>query len=145
MIEAEPAIRQLLKLDFEQKVKDTITRTFRQTINQTLNAHLLPSAQQQADHILQQYDAARAYLARVLEKEAEEKIRQLDRQKADLEQHIATYNEAIATFNQHLEAMQLDRKALPGISEADLVILPVEEPAETLETPQVAAEEGAIA
>nr|WP_297077752.1 dynamin-like GTPase family protein [Thermoleptolyngbya sp. M55_K2018_002] len=146
MIEAEPAIRQLLKLDFEQKVKDTITRTFRQTINQTLNTHLLPSAQQQADHILQQYDAARAYLARVLEKEAEEKIRQLDRQKADLEQRIAAYNEAIAAFNQHLATMQLDRKALPGISEADLVILPAEDPAEdlgTLET--VETEEGAIA
>ncbi|WP_448601931.1 dynamin family protein [Thermoleptolyngbya sp.] len=146
MIEAEPAIRQLLKLDFEQKVKDTITRTFRQTINQTLNTHLLPSAQQQADHILQQYDAARAYLARVLEKEAQEKIGQLDRQKADLEQRIAAYNEAIATFNQHLETMRLDRKALPEISEADLVVLPAEEPTEALETPSDIAEgEAAIA
>ncbi|WP_448596378.1 dynamin family protein [Thermoleptolyngbya sp.] len=146
MIEAEPAIRQLLKLDFEQKVKDTITRTFRQTINQTLNTHLLPSAQQQADHILQQYDAARAYLARVLEKEAEEKIGQFDRQKADLEQRIAAYNEAIATFNQHLETMRLDRKALPEISEADLVVLPAEEPTEAPETPaDIAEKEAAIA
>lgn len=148
MIEAEPAIRQLLKLDFEQKVKDTITRTFRQTINQTLNAHLLPNAQQQADHILQQYDAARAYLARVLEKEAEEKIRQLDRQKAELEQRIAAYNESVLGVNACLEAMQLDRKLLPIISDTDLVVLPptVDEPAEelgTLET--VAVEEGAIA
>ena len=37
MVEAEPAIRQLLKLDFEPKVSDTIRRTFRQTINQTIN------------------------------------------------------------------------------------------------------------
>ena len=146
MIEAEPAIRQLLKLDFEQKVKDTITRTFRQTINQTLNTHLLPSAQQQADHILQQYDSARAYLARVLEKEAEEKIGQLDCQKADLEQRIAAYNKAIATFNQHLETMRLDRKALPEISEADLVVLPAEEPTEAPETPaDIAEKEAAIA
>jgi hypothetical protein len=151
MIEAEPAIRQLLKLDFEQKVKDTITRTFRQTINQTLNTHLLPSAQQQADHILQQYDAARAYLARVLEKEAEEKIGQFDRQKADLEQRIVAYNEAVIGVNTCLEAMRLDRKLLPAITDADLVVLPVEEPTEEagILTEEAGipeeAEEGAIA
>jgi hypothetical protein len=44
MIDSEPAIRQLLKLDFEFKVKDTVIRTFRQTINQTLNTHLLAGA-----------------------------------------------------------------------------------------------------
>lgn len=76
MVEAEPAIRQLLKLDFEQKVKETVMRSFRQAINQTLNVHLLDYATQQADEILQQYDRARAYLACTLEKEAEDRIRQ---------------------------------------------------------------------
>ena len=33
MVEAEPAIRQLLKLDFEPKVSTTIRQNFRQTIN----------------------------------------------------------------------------------------------------------------
>lgn len=64
MVEAEPAIRQLLKLDFEPKVSETIRRNFRQTINQTLKTHLLPSAEKQADEILQQYNQARAYLDR---------------------------------------------------------------------------------
>ncbi|MEQ9001075.1 MAG: dynamin family protein [Coleofasciculus sp. B1-GNL1-01] len=44
MIAAEPAIRQLLKLDFEPKVEATIRRNFRQTMNQTLKTLLLHKA-----------------------------------------------------------------------------------------------------
>jgi len=126
MVEAEPAIRQLLKLDFEQKVKETVLRTFRQTINQTLNVHLLQNAADQADVILQQYDQARAYLAQVLDKEAGEKIRSNQRHQAEIEQKIALYNQSIAGINSCLEVMQLDRKKLPEISKNDLAIVPVE-------------------
>ncbi len=70
IIEAEPAIRQLLKLDFEPKVSHTIRKSFRQTINQTLKTQLLPMADQQADEILQQYPQARAYLEKTLQQEA---------------------------------------------------------------------------
>ncbi|HEY9627117.1 MAG TPA: dynamin family protein [Coleofasciculaceae cyanobacterium] len=124
MVEAEPAIRQLLKLDFEQKVKETVLRTFRQTINQTLNVHLLQNAADQADVILQQYDQARAYLAQILDKEAAEKIRSNQRLQAEIEQKIAIYNQAIAGINSCLEVMQLDRKKLPEISKNDLAIVP---------------------
>jgi replication fork clamp-binding protein CrfC len=123
MVEAEPAIRQLLKLDFEQKVKETVLRTFRQTINQTLNTHLLPAAAAQADAILQQYDQARSYLAQMLDREAEEKIRANQRQQADLKEKIAEYNEAIAGINTCLEVMLLGRKQLPAIAPADLEVL----------------------
>ena len=74
MVEAEPAIRQLLKLDFEPKVSTTIRRNFRQTINQTIKSHLLPIAQQQADRILQYYPQARKVLEQTLEQEAITKI-----------------------------------------------------------------------
>lgn len=130
MVDAEPAIRQLLKLDFEQKVKETITRTFRQTINQTLNTHLLPVAVEQADRILQQYDQARAYLAQILEKEAEEKIRSNQRKQAQLQQNIEFYNEAVSGINACLEAMQLDRKKLPMVNPTDLLAIPVSAPTE---------------
>lgn len=52
MVQAEPAIRQLLKLDFEPKVSETISRNFRQTVNQTLKTQLLPMAKKQTDIIL---------------------------------------------------------------------------------------------
>ena len=68
MVEAEPAIRQLLKLDFEPKVSTTIRQNFRQTINQTIKTHLLPMAQQQANKILQYYPQARKVLEQTLEK-----------------------------------------------------------------------------
>ena len=116
MVEAEPAIRQLLKLDFEPKVSATIKRTFRQTINQTINTELLPMAEKQADEILQQYNQARAYLEQTLEKEAEEKIARNRRLLSEVEQKIAAYNEAVAGINSCLEAMQLYERQLPVIA-----------------------------
>jgi hypothetical protein len=125
MIEAEPAIRQLLKLDFELKVKDTIIRTFRQSINQTLSTHLLASAEQQSDTILQQYDHARDYLAQTLEKEAQVKLDKNRSLQLAVEKNIATYNDAVSGINQCLEAMDLSRKKLPSISESDLLVATV--------------------
>jgi replication fork clamp-binding protein CrfC len=121
MVEAEPAIRQLLKLDFEQKLKGTIMFTFRQTINQTLNSHLLPTADELASNILQQYDQARAYLAKTLEKEAEEKIKAIQYQQAQVQQNIDTYNQAISAINLCLESIQLDRQKLPEVQQSDLI------------------------
>jgi hypothetical protein len=125
MIEAEPAIRQLLKLDFELKVKDTIIRTFRQSINQTLSTHLLASAEKQSDTILQQYDHARDYLAQTLEKEAQVKLDKNRSLQLAVEKNIATYNDAVSGINQCLEAMDLSRKKLPSISESDLLVATV--------------------
>jgi replication fork clamp-binding protein CrfC len=121
MIEAEPAIRQLLKIDFEEKVRETVMRSFRQVINQSLNNQLLPAATQQAEQILSQYDHARAYLAKTLEKEAEEKIRQNQRHLAEVEQKIGVFNEAVEGINGCLEAMQLDRHRLPTLNQSDLL------------------------
>ena len=125
MIGSEPAIRQFLKLDFEFKVKDTVIRTFRQTINQTLNTHLLAGADKQADKILQQYDRAREYLAQTLEKEAQSKVDNNRRLQGEVKQNIDAYNGAVSSINQCLEAMQLSRKKLPIISESDLSVVTV--------------------
>ncbi len=120
MVEAEPAIRQLLKLDFEPKVSATVRRNFRQTFNQTIKTHLLPAASQQADEILQQYNHARAYLEQTLEKEAKEKITYNQRLQDVIEQKITSYNQAVTSINNCLQVMQLDRHQLPVIAEADL-------------------------
>ena len=125
MIEAQPAIRQLLKLDFEPKVSNTIQRSFRQTINQTLKTLLLPMADEQADATLQQYNQARAYLEQTLEKEAEEKINSNRRLQDEVEQKIATYNQAVAGINNCLQAMLLNRHQLAVIGESDLTPIPL--------------------
>lgn len=125
MIESEPAIRQLLKMDFEYKVKDTVVRTYRQTINQTLNTHLLEGAEKQADKILQQYDRARAYLAQTLEKEAQAKVDSNRKLQSEIKKNIDAYNDAVSGINQCLEAMQLSRKKLPVVSESDLSLAPI--------------------
>ena len=114
MIKAEPAIRQLLKLDFEPKISATIRRHFRQTINQTLKTHLLPMAEEQKDAILQQYAHARAYLEPTLEEEAEEKIRRNKQLLADLFNKIIAYDDAVKGINQSLQALELSQHQLPA-------------------------------
>ena len=121
MKEAEPAIKQLLKFDFDPKVSQTINRIFRQTINETINTHLSPGVQQQAGVILQQYERARTYLGQTLEKEAEEKIKENQRSQGDVESNVVMYNEAVNSINSCLEAMQLDRHKLPLLDSSNLI------------------------
>ncbi|WP_107669194.1 dynamin-like GTPase family protein [Cyanothece sp. BG0011] len=120
MVEAEPAIRQLLKLDFEPKVSATIRKHFRQTINMTLKSQLLPMADEQADSILQQYDQARDYLGQTLEQEAQEKIARNIRLQGEIKEKIATYNKAISGINNCLQSMQVYEHQLPLINEESL-------------------------
>ncbi|MEA5619372.1 dynamin-like GTPase family protein [Cronbergia sp. UHCC 0137] len=121
IVEAEPAIRQLLKLDFEPKVSQTIRISFRQTINQTLKTQLLPMAEQQGDYILQQYPQARAYLEKSLEQEAEEKIANNERLLNVVKQKIEEYNSAVSGINSCLQTMQLFDHLLPLIGEGDII------------------------
>lgn len=119
IVSAEPAIRQLLKLDVEPKVSETIRKTFRQKINQSIKAHLLPMADEQADEILKQYDVARSYLQQTLEKEAEEKIARNNRLQGVVKEKIEAYNSAVSSINECLKAMQLYQ--LPLVIQNDLV------------------------
>ncbi|TFI54391.1 dynamin family protein [Mastigocladus laminosus UU774] len=121
MVEAEPAIKQLLKLDFEPKVLQTIRKTFRQTINQTLKTNLLPMADKQADEILQQYSQAHAYLEKTLAQEAEEKIVNNRQLLSTVEQKISAYNQAVNAINGCIQAMGLYEYLLPVIGEIALI------------------------
>ena len=121
MVEAEPAIRQLLKLDFEPKVSATIRRNFRQTINQTVKTQLLPAADKQADEVLQQYTHARTYLEQTLEQEVEEKITSNRRFLSEVQQKIEIYNQAVSGINSCLQAMQLSKHLLPIIGDSDFI------------------------
>lgn len=119
IVDAEPSIRQLLKLDFEPKISATVRRNMRQIINQTVKTQLLPSAESQADEILNQYSKARAFLEQTLEKEAEEKIRSNERLLSEVGQKIELYNQAVTNINSCLKAMQLDRHILPIVIDID--------------------------
>ncbi len=116
IVDAEPAIRQLLKLDFEPKVAATIRSNFRQAINQTIKTQVLPLAAQFKLDILQQYDQARAYLEQTLEKEAELKIAKNKEQLSTTLVKINTYNEAIKGINVCLQSFNLFSKQLPLIA-----------------------------
>jgi hypothetical protein len=119
MVDAQPAIRQLLRLDFEPKVSKTIRQTFRQTVNKTLKDHLLPMAQKQADDILQKYDRARDYVEQTLAQEAEEKIARNQRLQAENEEKIEKYDRAVSGINSCLQAMKLHEHLLPVIAQND--------------------------
>jgi replication fork clamp-binding protein CrfC len=121
IVQAEPAIRQLLKLDFEPKVSQTIRKSFRQTINQILKTQLLPMADQQADEILQQYPQARAYLEKTLQQEAEAKIAINRRLLNVVEENIEAYNSAVSSINNCLQALQLSDHFLPVIGDIEFI------------------------
>lgn len=110
---AEPAIRQLLQMDFEPKVKTTLKSTFRQAVHQTLKTHLLKLVGEYEQVVLQQYGRARKHLAKILEKEAQAQLDALEGKQAALEEAIATYNEAVTTIDDYLTAAGCDRLALP--------------------------------
>ncbi|MCF3573444.1 dynamin-like GTPase family protein [Planktothrix agardhii 1806] len=118
IVDAEPAIRQLLKLDFEPKVSKTIHQTFRQTVNQTLKTHLLPMTDIQADEIMQQYSQARVYLEKTLAQEAEEKIKNNARSHLEVNQKINEYNQFVSEINSCLQSMQLFEHLLPTIADS---------------------------
>ncbi|MBE9202569.1 dynamin-like GTPase family protein [Synechocystis salina LEGE 06099] len=119
IVEAEPAIKELLKLDFEPKVFNTVRKNFRQTVNNTLKTHLLPMAEDQAQIILEQYDVARKYREQTLEQDAEEKIARNSRLQSEIKQKIDLYQTSIVSINECLKAMQIFEQ-LPVITESDI-------------------------
>ncbi len=138
MIDAEPAIRQLLKLDFEPKVANTINLIFRSTIEQTLNTNLSPLAQEQADLIFDRYEVARNYLGETLAKEAEEKIRKNQQSLAELAQKIDEYDRAVTLINEYLVMMNLHHYSLPTIGKLDASqLMTIELPPQSTELAQV--------
>ena len=127
MVEAEPAIRQLLKLDFEPKVSTTIRRNFRQTINMTIKSHLLPTAQQQADKILQYYPQARKVLEQTLEQEAIAKIALNQKLLLEVKQEIELYNQAVNGLNNCLRSLNLSEYQLPIIESIEKTRISIED------------------
>ncbi|BAZ44136.1 hypothetical protein NIES4102_11420 [Chondrocystis sp. NIES-4102] len=127
MIEAQAAIRQLLKLDFEPKVSETIRRNFRQTINNTIKSHLLPQAQAQANKILQYYPQARAFLEQTLEKEAISKIALNQKLQQEIEEKINQYNQAVNSINNCLRSLFNDAASSFNLSEYYLPSIEVKE------------------
>lgn len=125
MVEAQPAIRQLLKLDFQEKVKRTALKTFRHSLNNAIKTNLLPAAKQKAEEILQQYDIARANLEQTLVKKAEVILKENQQRQGEVERKIKVYNDAIEGINRCLEAMQLYSKNLPLIKETELTYVDV--------------------
>lgn len=133
MDQAQPAIRQLLKIDFEPKVKETILQTFRASIGQVLINYLREGASQQANFILQRHDEARVHLAQILEKEAAEQIEWNNLFKSGLQDKIECYNQAVAEINQSLALLDLGRHSLPSITATDMGLeLPEVEPLKNL-------------
>ena len=122
MVAAEPAIRQLLQVDFEKKVKNTVIREFRTFLNTTLNERLFEMANQQSQTILSQYELARTNLAKTLDQEAEAKLERNRQRQAAVGENIERYNEAIRGINGCLEEMSLGRVKLPPVQETDLQI-----------------------
>ncbi len=115
MLTAEPAVRQLLEIDFKQKVHHTIMSRFRTTINATINDHLLPGADHLVGVIIALFHHAHVHLEDKIEKDAERKIQEIQQQKDKVEANIGTYNQAVDSINQDLQVNHCTGFKLPNI------------------------------
>jgi replication fork clamp-binding protein CrfC len=115
MVEAEPAIRQLLKLDFEPKVQRTVQSTFRQAVSQTLKSQLIPLAADYSEFILNEYKTARLHLESTIDKEAQVQLALLSTDRNSLREVITTYNQSVQAIDECLQSVGCDRFQLPLI------------------------------
>ncbi|MGB3193652.1 MAG: dynamin family protein [Limnoraphis sp.] len=115
MLTAEPAVRQLLEIDFKQKVHHTIMYRFRTTINATINDHLLPGADHLVGVIIAHFKAAHVRLEHNIEKDAERKLEQIKKEKYKVDANIGTYNQAVDSINQDLQVNHCTGFKLPNI------------------------------
>ncbi|ERT09229.1 50S ribosome-binding GTPase family protein [Lyngbya aestuarii BL J] len=115
MLTAEPAVRQLLEIDFSKKVKHTIMHRFRTTINETINSHLLPGADHLVGVIIAHHEPARTQLEQKIEKDAERKIKEIQQEKDKVKANIGTFNQAVDSINQDLQDNGFTEFTLPNI------------------------------
>ncbi|MEA5523121.1 dynamin family protein [Limnoraphis robusta] len=115
MLTAEPAVRQLLEIDFRKKVHHTIMHRFRTTIDETINHHLLLGVDEQVKAIIAQFHHAHALLEHNIEKDAERQIKAIQQQKKAVEANIGTYNQAVDSVNQDLQVNGCTGLTLPKI------------------------------
>ncbi|MEA5541740.1 dynamin family protein [Limnoraphis robusta Tam1] len=115
MLTAEPAVRQLLEIDFRKKVHHTIMHRFRTTIDETINHHLLLGVDEQVKAIIAQFHHAHALLEHKIEKDAERQIQEIQQQKDAVEANIGAYNQAVDNVNQDLQVNGCTEFPLPKI------------------------------
>lgn len=112
----QPVVRQLLQLDFQNKVEKTIQETFRHTFNSTLNAHLQKLADNKYQEIIRQDEDARNHLEQEIEKEARKRVRERNDNVQELSNKIEKYNKLINSINFHLKNESLgDEILLPEV------------------------------
>ena len=115
MLTAEPAVRQLLEIDFKQKVHHTIMHRFRTTINETINSHLLPGADHLVGVIMALFHPAHGLLEHNIEKDAQRKLEEIQQQKDAVDANIGSYNQAVDSINQDLQVNGCTGFPLPKI------------------------------
>ncbi len=113
----EDGIRQLLKLDFEPKVYETIELTFRQSVNQRLKKHLsVELSRTLRNSIVDQYEHARKRLEGIAKENASEYLAKRGQLKLEIQGRVNEYNQAIGGINQCLRVQKLDTHCLPTIN-----------------------------
>jgi hypothetical protein len=117
MIDAEPAIRQMIVIDFENKIDETISVSFNLKIIKTIKAPLLEMAKETRQLIWNQAENARKNQLQLVEKEAQNKMELRNSKVREINIKIDKYNQAILGINTCLESMNLSEYNLPLIQE----------------------------
>ncbi|MHC5726465.1 MAG: hypothetical protein ACYTXY_20500, partial [Nostoc sp.] len=112
----QPVVRQLLQLDFQNKVEITINKTFRHSFNSIINAHIQTLVNKKYQEIIDQDEYVRNHLDKLIEKDARTKVHERNRKLQNVSDQIKKYNEIIKSINLILKNEGLgDERLLPEI------------------------------
>jgi gas vesicle protein len=112
----EPTIRQLLEIDFQNKVNKTTQESFRYRVSSTLNQYLGKMVEQQYTLIIQQDDHAREYARQTIDNEIEQAIAAYQKAIREAQQKIEKYNIIMTALNLSLIELGLEEFILATLT-----------------------------
>jgi predicted RNA-binding protein with RPS1 domain len=117
ILEAEPSIRQMLDIDFQNKLDETLSVSFKSKIIKSMKSLLINMAKKKQQVILNQIEQARVNKRKLIEQCAQQKIAQKKIDLKAIKESIKKYNQAVLGINQCLNSMGLSAYILPVVVE----------------------------
>ncbi|MDZ7969243.1 MAG: dynamin-like GTPase family protein [Nostoc sp. DedSLP03] len=115
----QPVVRQLLHLDFQNKVEKTINQTFRHTFNSIINDHIQTLVSKKYQEIIHQDECARKHLDKLIENDAIKKVSERNCKLREITDKSKKYNEIIKSINLILKDEGLgNERLIPEIIES---------------------------
>jgi predicted RNA-binding protein with RPS1 domain len=128
ILDAEPSIRQMLDIDFQNKLDETLGVNFNLKVIKSMKSLLIKMAKEKQQVILNEVEQARLNKRKLVEQSAQQRIDQKKSELKAIKNSIKQYNQAVSGINQCLHSMHLSAYLLPIVEDrGNLFISQVQE------------------